>query len=129
MKWFSKRRFGIKGIGFLLLCFSFSCVSREFSDALKKAEAGDVAAQNEIGDRYRKGNGVQINYSKAISWYEKSANQGFAPAQASLGEMYSKGQGVSLDYAEALKWFQNAADQGNGDGQSDLGRLYLLGLG
>ena len=40
------------------------------------AEAGDEAAQNNLGILYRDGKGVSQDYSEAIRWFRLSASQG-----------------------------------------------------
>ena len=41
-----------------------------------------------MGLIYNSGHGVDVNYKKAIKWYEKAAEQGDADAQYNLGLMY-----------------------------------------
>ena len=47
---------------------------------------------------YDQGRGVDVNYKKAIEWYEKAAEQGHAYAQYNLGNMYRNGHGVDVNY-------------------------------
>jgi TPR repeat protein len=77
---------------------------------------------------YHYGNGIDIDYDKAMNWYLKAAAQGQAAAQANLGTIYLHGQGVQIDYAEAYSWFLNAAKQGDPGGFFNLGQLYDYGL-
>jgi TPR repeat protein len=93
------------------------------------AKTGNAEAQNELGDRYLRGAGVDRDAAKAADWYRKAADQGYAPAQSMLGVLYLRGNGVPKDPAQALHWVRKAADQGNADAQSDLGIMYLQGLG
>lgn len=37
--------------------------------------------QYNVGVQYFSGKGVEVDYAKAIEFYEKAAKQGFAPAQ------------------------------------------------
>lgn len=60
------------------------------------ADQGYAAAQCKLGARYENGDGVSIDYEKAIYWYRLAAEQGDAEAQKNLGLMCSKGQ-VVLD--------------------------------
>ena len=57
---------------------------RDYDTAFKAwlplAEAGDPAAQNNIGFMYRKGRAVTPDDATAFSWYMRSAQQGFADA-------------------------------------------------
>ena len=93
------------------------------------AEAGDAAAQTELGERYEDGRDVVQDYAGAVSWFRKAAEQGFAPGQAALGFMYSRGRGVVQDDAEAVQWHRRAAEQGNARAQYNLGVSYRDGLG
>ena len=95
----------------------------------KAAKKGDANAQNNLGDCYYFGRGVQQDYAKAVFWYAKSAEQGNANAQKSLGVCYYNGQGVKQDYAKALSWYAKSAEQGNADAQCYLGHCYYFGQG
>ena len=94
------------------------------------AEAGDLDAQTELGERYQAGDGgVQRDYAEAVRWYRRSAEQGHALGQAYLGFMYHFGRGVRQDYGEAVRWYRRSADQGHALGQNNLGAMYLNGRG
>lgn len=60
------------------------------------ADQGYPIAQRILGARYESGDGVSIDFDKAIYWYQLAAEQGDAEAQKNLGVMCSKGQ-VVLD--------------------------------
>jgi TPR repeat protein len=74
-----------------------------------QAAQGDAEAQLKLGDRYKNGEGVPQDYTKARQWFEKSAAQGNAIAQVWLGMLYEDGQGVPQDYVQAYMWFNLAA--------------------
>ena len=93
------------------------------------AEAGDAAAQTELGERYEDGRDVVQDYAGAVSWFRRAAEQGFAPGQAALGFMYTRGRGVVQDNAEAVRWHRRAAEQGNARAQFNLGNMYRDGRG
>ena len=78
-------------------------------DIRSKAEAGDPAAQYNLGGMYRSGEGVPKDAAEAVKWYRKAADQGHAPAQLHLAHMYAKGEGVPKDEAEAYAWYNLAA--------------------
>jgi hypothetical protein len=63
---------------------------------------------------YERGEGVPIDYAKAMEWYLKAANQNDPQAvlgQIIVGQLYEKGgPGVGQDYAQAYKWFDIAAN-------------------
>jgi TPR repeat protein len=98
--------------------------------ALKaKAEAGDAAAQLELGLAYHDGKGVPLNDAMAARWIRKSADQGYAPAQNELGILYRLGEGVDRDKQESVRWFQFAAAQWNAKAMFNLGAAYYNGDG
>ena len=93
------------------------------------AKQGDLAAQIELANGYRKGIGVNQDYKTAVKWFTLAAEQGNAEAQYNLGIMHSFGLGVVPNYQPAVKWYTLAAEQGNALAQYNLGRLYYLGKG
>ena len=88
------------------------------------AEAGDAAAQTELGERYEHARGVEEDYGVAVSWFRRAAEQGHAPGQAALGLLYGQGRGVERNDAEAVRWTRRAAEQRNARAQSNLGTMY-----
>ncbi|MGA7323810.1 MAG: tetratricopeptide repeat-containing serine protease family protein [Rhodomicrobium sp.] len=93
------------------------------------ANEGNVEAQVTLGDMYKQGQGVDVNYGEALKWYRLAARQGYSAAQADLGFMYSNGLGVPQSYLEAQKWFLLAASQGSAVAEFDLGIMHKQGLG
>lgn len=81
------------------------------------------AEENEMGDRYFYGRGVEHDYARAMEWYRKAADQGFAEAQHTVGVLYENGWGVTKDIDQAKVWYQKAADQGNALARTALQRL------
>ncbi len=65
-----------------------------FNEWKPLAELGDAKAQYNLGQMYRKGQGVSQDDKQAVKWYRKAAEQGFAAAQGNLGvimaEVYLK---------------------------------------
>jgi len=79
---------------------------------LKRAQAGDAAAQWGLAYSYQSGQGVPQDYAQAAVWYRKAAEQGDAQAQNNLGGLYGLGRGLPEDDAEAYFWM-NIALAGN----------------
>lgn len=106
---------------------------RDFATAQKifkpLAEAGNVAAQVNLGNLYMKGWGVEQDYALALRWYRSAADQGERMAQTKLGILHYFGLGTAKNPAEAASWFQKAAGQGEIRAQSILGSLYATGEG
>lgn len=101
----------------------------DVSEILKRAEAGDANAQNQLGVFYSEGRGVPQNYPEAKDWFKKAADQGHPDAQVNLGTLYSLGQGATFSDQMALFWFQKAAEQRNALAFAKLGMMYERGRG
>jgi len=124
-----KRIFLTVLLGCVMTMQGFAVQDEEFAVLLQNAQQGDTAAQNTVGDMYRKGKGVEQNYEQAFYWYLKAAEQGHADAQMSIGHMYDEGIGVSLDKVQAFHWYLKAAEQGHADAQYNIGIMYQFGEG
>lgn len=94
----------------------------------KAAEQGLPEAQNELGNMYYFGLGVERDFSKALNYYRNAAKAGYVNAQYSLGNCYLLGDGIDRDNKEAIKWIKKAAEQGNVFAQNSMGEFYLKGL-
>jgi len=101
----------------------------DISRIRSKADAGDAAAQVELGRAYRDGNGVAQNDQLAAEWYRRAADQGDAAAQNEVGNLYRLGRGVSQNKEEAVRWYAKAAKNGNAIGMFNLGTCYYNGDG
>lgn len=100
------------------------------NNKLKKyASAGNVYAQNELGDRFYTGYQNIKDYTEAFKWYEKAALSGFKTAEYNLGDMYYCGLGTDKDYEKAFEWFYKAALNGITEAQCNLGCMYEDGDG
>ena len=77
------------------------------------------------GFMYHHRRGVDVNYKKAIEWYEKAAEQGDADAQNYLGSIHYNGK----NYKKAIEWYEIAAEQGDAHAQYNLGAIYQRGQG
>ena len=93
------------------------------------AKQGNLEAQIELANSYRKGIRVIQDYKTAVKWFTLAAEQGDAISQYNLGIMYSFGFGVVPNYRHGAKWYTLAAEQGHALAQYNLGRLYYLGKG
>jgi tetratricopeptide (TPR) repeat protein len=92
--------------------------SDDFATALQEfkplAEQGHATAQYNLGEMYRKGQGVLQDDKTAVEWYTLAAEQGNTDAQFNLGVAYATGQGVTQDKVYAQIW-NIAASSGNKD--------------
>jgi len=105
----------------------------DYKTAMQKwqplAEAGDPAAQTNLGFLYYEGKGVAQNYPEALKWYKMAALNGYPDAAFNMGVAYSEGKGVKPDPGEARRWYQLAADGGYAPAQVILGNIYFRGDG
>ncbi len=93
------------------------------------ARAGNAAAQFNLGQLYRQGQGIPADLAQARYWYAAAAAQGYAYAQYNLGIMYEFGHGIGADRAEAAHWYRRAAAQDLPEAQRALRRLEARGTG
>ena len=124
----------MKLFNILLLVFliqSAKCYAlQELPDSLyKKAEQGDVRAQESLGLCYASGDGVSENRTQAVYWFRKAAEKGYDRAQFRLGLCYDYGIGVSENRTQAVYWYRKAAEKGYDRAQYHLGLCYDNGIG
>ena len=77
------------------------------------AEAGEVAAQYNLGQMYIYGRGVKHSYAEAAKWFSLAAETGHRASQYELGVAYDFGNGVPQDYNLAYMWYSLALAQGD----------------
>ena len=85
--------------------------------------AGKAAAY--IGRMFLRGEGMEQNFEKAMTWFKRGVANGDAYAQYHLGVMYRDGYGVQQDGPRAATFFKTAAEQGLAIAQSAVGVLFL----
>ena len=98
------------------------------SGLMAAAQAGNAAAQYEMGMRYLDGRGELRDFKTAALWFEKAASQGLAPAQYRLGAFYEKGLGVARDLTKAKTYYELAAKSGNPRAMHNLAVLTAEGV-
>ena len=76
---------------------------------LEQAMAGSAEAQNNVGEVYSKGLGIEPDYGMAAQWFRKAADQGYGRARINLGFLYEQGLGVPQDTAKALNLYREAS--------------------
>ena len=74
----------------------------------KRAEAGDAAAQRNLGFRYSRGVDVEKDAKLAFEWTKKAAEQGDAKAMFNLAGDYADGRGVGKNDVKAVEWYVKA---------------------
>ena len=85
--------------------------------------AGKAAAY--IGRMFLRGEGMEQNYEKAITWFRRGISNGESYAQYHLGIMYRDGLGLPQNGNSAAVYLKAAAEQGLSVAQSALGVLFL----
>lgn len=91
------------------------------------AEAGDAAAQSQLGVLYAQGLGVEKNADRARQLFERSHEQGNAFGAYNLASLYATGNGVERDCRKALEILHAPAESGNAIAQVNLAALYADG--
>ena len=90
------------------------------------AEQGNISAQFNLGQMYKRGQGVPKDYKTAVKWFKLAAEQGDLLAQANLGWIHYKGIGVSQNHEIALKYHRLVLkNDGINKKQKDLVRDYI----
>jgi hypothetical protein len=69
------------------------------------AEKGSADAAYNLAVIHQYGDGVALDYAKAMQWYRVAADKGDKVSQFQIGLMYQTGQGVAADKEEAHRWF------------------------
>jgi hypothetical protein len=98
---------------------------------LARAQAGDAAAQVQVGQAYAAGKGAPQDGAQAAEWLRKAADKGSIEAFKALGSLYRDGAGKHFprDLAQAVSWYRKAAEAGDVDSQGMLGVFYSYGQG
>jgi len=69
------------------------------------ANQGNVDAAYNLAVIHQYGDGVPLDYAKAMEWYRVAAEKGDKVSQFQIGLMYQNGQGVEANQEEAHRWF------------------------
>lgn len=75
-----------------------------------------------LGAMHEFGNGVRLDYNKAVECYKKAPNNDVA--QQLLACNYYYGSGVDKNYQQAMELFMKSADLGNKDALEDLSLFF-----
>ena len=83
----------------------------------------DAASLRELGNRYREGDGVEKDPSRAAELLSEASDLGDAQAASSLGYMLMVGEGIPADHPAAEAQLRRAADAGIATAMCNLGVL------
>ena len=107
--------------------------SGKFSEAVEiwseMSEKGDIEAKAWLGSCYANGDGVGLDDSIALGYFEEAATGGNALAQANAGAFHFMGRGTSKNTEKAVKWLEMAAANNDLNGLFNLAQIYFQGSG
>ena len=113
-----------------LLGFLYDGVLQNDQQALlfftKAAMSGHVQAQVNVGVKYERGEGTNINKEKAIYWYSQAAFNQDDNAQFRLASLLQEESGKAK---ESHFWFGKSAELGNPEAHLALATNFILGRG
>jgi TPR repeat protein len=87
--------------------------SRGLALCKEAAEAGDVDAQQAVGDAYFRGGPAPRDHAEARRWYAMAAERNDPQAARTLGEMYANGDGGKRDTKKAVELWRKAEQAGD----------------
>lgn len=102
-------------------------MNNEIIELLSKANSGNADSQDQLGDSYFDGIGIEQDHAKAFEWYLRAAEQGHGKAQYNVAYAYANGIGTQKNTSEAIKWYGKSADQGVALAQYVLAKLLIAG--
>ena len=88
------------------------------------ANAGHVAAINELGRCYQEGRAVTRDAAMALRWFKQAADRGLVEGAVNAGS-----QLAATDAVQARHYFSQAAEAGHALAQFNLAVLYAEGRG
>jgi len=90
---------------------------------------GVSEAENGLGNSYRDGRGVDIDFKKAFNHYLRSAEFGCPEGQNNVGVFLYNGNGVKTNHEYAREWFRKAAEQNIAEAQLNYAEMLENGEG
>lgn len=92
----------------------------------KAADQNHTGALHLLGVIYAHGtDGVEIDKSKAVSYYMRAAKLGYGGSQNNLAWAYYQGDGVDKNIYEAIYWATKATERGDYFSYGSLGAIRL----
>jgi TPR repeat protein len=93
----------------------------------KLVEKNFLKACQELGDIYRLGRSVNIDYNKAIFYYKKASKLNDGYAQFRLSEFYIKGIGIEKDVDKGIQYLKSSINNGSSLAFDVLSDYYFEG--
>lgn len=92
-------------------------------------ENPDAYALNNLGVCYLTGDGVEVDYKKAVELFKKAAELGDDYAKLNLADNYYLGIGTRQSFEKAFELYKEVAENGNVTALKYLGECYESGKG
>lgn len=87
-------------------------------------------ASFKVAQMYLKGDGIKIDFKKALEYFIKANEQGHLDTEYYIGLIYaSSSTDLNLNYKEAIKWWKISVEKKDERAQYNLGILYHNGNG
>ena len=102
-------------------------MNNEIIELLSKANSGNADSQDQLGDAYYDGIGIEQDHAKAFECYLRAAEQGHGKAQYNVAYAYANGIGTQKNTSEAIKWYGKSADQGIALAEYVLAKMFIGG--
>jgi len=93
--------------------------------ALKRASAGDAAAQTLVAEMMTKGLGIKRDAKTAAFWYQQAAERGDPAAMFQYALLLMTGRDVAQDKKKADEFMRKAADAGNSSAQFNWAQILV----
>lgn len=93
------------------------------------ASLGDLPSQIFLASAYETGEGVEINYEKALKWHLAASAQGDDTEQRKVCDYYQNGWGTEIDYEKSFEYCKRALLNGNALAAQMLANHFYRGLG
>lgn len=94
----------------------------------RKANAGELEAQHELGLRYLLGEGVMADTAKGAHWIGKAADRGYSEAQYNMAIVWFNGWGGEWNPFKTFDLLLTCAEKGMSESQHLLGMFYTENL-
>ncbi|KAJ3283927.1 hypothetical protein HDU79_008647 [Rhizoclosmatium sp. JEL0117] len=93
------------------------------------AESGDFRGQLGLAELYHDGEGINVDFNKALYYANLAASQNCADALQLLGDMYLNGRGITKSADQAFSHYFKSAKLNNTDGLRMVGWMCQQGIG
>lgn len=92
-------------------------IKKDYADAKKNFEIcaaqNEAICQNNLGVLYQNGFGVEVDKTKAVSYYKLASNQNLALAKTNYGAAVARGEDGAIDEIRILTIFKEASVLGS----------------